>query len=308
MKREECRHHFASQLRVAFLASRRIMLGLLTKYVFLGAAQRRLYPSGPVILMYHRIGTPPVDAVDPFLYDAAAELDRHLTEAKQAGLRVVSLAEATAGGRPQPNTLAVTFDDGCLSTLREALPVLVKHRVRAIQFIVSGRIGGLNEWDISKDDVPTPLMDAAQIREWLAAGQEIGSHTVTHRNLRKVKPEQARREIFDSKKHLEDRFGVPIHHFAFPYGGWREPGIRELVREAGYHSACVTDFGVSTAPDELWNLRRVSPLTDAQLLQKVWHRGLRQTRLRMGAGAILAPHLVHHAHHAHTVHRFFGHL
>ena len=280
------------------------MLGLLTKYVFLGSAQQRLYQSGPAILMYHRVGSPPVDAVDPFLYDTAEELDRHLTRAKQAGLRFVSLAEATAGGKPQPNTLAVTFDDGCLSTLVEALPVLVKHKVRAIQFIVAGRVGGLNEWDISKDDVPTPLMDAGQIREWLAAGQEIGSHTVTHRNLRKVKTQHARREIFDSKKQLEDLFGVPINHFAFPYGGWRETGVRELVKEAGYHSACVTDFGVSASPDDLWNLRRISPLTDAQLLQKIWHRGLRQTRISMATGAMLAPHIVHHAQ---AIHRIVGH-
>ena len=277
------------------------MLGLLTKYVFLGAAQQRLYKRGPAILMYHRVGTPPADATDPFLYDQAAELDHHLTEAKRAGLRFVSLAEATAGGRPQPNTLAVTFDDGCLSTFKEALPVLVKHKVRAIQFIVAGRIGGLNEWDISKDDVPTPLMDAGQIREWLAAGQEIGSHTITHRNLRKVKLADARREIFDSKKQLEDRFGVPINHFAFPYGGWRESSVRELVKEAGYQSACVTDFGVSGSPDELWNLRRISPLTDAQLLQKIWHRGLRRTRISMSTGALLAPHIVYHAQTIHKI-------
>jgi len=280
------------------------MLGLLTKYVFLGSAQRRLYERGPVILMYHRVGTPPADAVDPFLYDTATELDWHLTEARRAGLRFVSLAEATAGGKPQPNTLAVTFDDGCLSTFREALPVLGKHKVRATQFIVAGRIGGLNEWDISKDDVPTPLMNVTQIREWLAAGQEIGSHTVTHRNLRKLKPEAARQEIFDSKKQLEDLFGVPINHFAFPYGGWRDSSVRELVKEAGYHSACVTDFGVSGSPDELWNLRRISPLTDSQLLQKVWHRGLRRTRVGMSAGALLAPHIAEHAQH---LHRIIGH-
>jgi len=50
---------------------------------------------------------------------------------EQPDCAFVSLAEAIAGGRPQPNTLAVTFDDGCLSTLKEALPILVKHKVKA---------------------------------------------------------------------------------------------------------------------------------------------------------------------------------
>ncbi|MFN3410169.1 MAG: polysaccharide deacetylase family protein [Limisphaerales bacterium] len=254
------------------------MLGALTQYVFLGSAQRRLYPRGPVILMYHRIGSPPVGAPDPYLYETPDALDDHLTRARAAGLRLVSLGEAIAGGKPQPGTLAVTFDDGCLSTLRLALPVLVKHGVRATQFIVAERIGGLNEWDMSKDDAPTPLMDANQIREWLAAGQEIGSHTLTHRNLRKVSPEVARREIADSKRRLEDLFGVPVPHFAFPYGGWRVPLVRELVREAGYHAACTTEFGVSASPDELWNLRRITPMTSERLLRKVAHRLGRKLR------------------------------
>lgn len=262
------------------------MLGWLTNFVYLGAAQRQLYELGPAILMYHRVGTPPPEVPDPFLYVSAAELDRHLTDAKAAGLRFVSLAEAIAGGKPQPHTLAVTFDDGCLSTLREALPVLVKHKVKATQFIVAGRIGGLNEWDISKDDVPTPLMTLGQIREWLAAGQEIGSHTITHRNLRKINPVDARAEIIDSKKQLEDLFGIPVNHFAFPYGGWRLSSVREMVREAGYHAACVTDFGVSSSSEELWNLRRISPMSETQLLQKVWHRGLQRTPFNLAANLV----------------------
>jgi peptidoglycan/xylan/chitin deacetylase (PgdA/CDA1 family) len=119
------------------------MLGWMTKYVFLGSRQRRLYPLGPVILTYHRVGPAPVGVPDPFLYDSVADLDGHLTAAKASGLRLVSLGEAVGGGRLQPNTLAVTFDDGCQSVFREALPVLLRHKVRAMQFIVAGRIGGL---------------------------------------------------------------------------------------------------------------------------------------------------------------------
>jgi peptidoglycan/xylan/chitin deacetylase (PgdA/CDA1 family) len=248
------------------------MFDLMTNLVFLGAAQRQLYSRGPAILMYHRVGMPPADAPDPYLYETALALDDHLTRAKAAGLRFVSLNEATADGKPQPNTLAVTFDDGCLSTLTEALPVLVKHRVKAIQFIVAGRIGGRNEWDLCKDDVPTPLMDESQIREWLAAGQEIGSHTMTHRNLRKVSAAEAREEISSSKRRLEDVFGLPIRHFAYPYGGWRVQMVREMVIEAGYESACVTDFGVSSSAEERWNLRRITPMTGSRLVRKAWHR------------------------------------
>ena len=56
-------------------------------------------------------------------------------------------------------------------------------------------------------------MDAAQIRDWLAMfTQEIGSHSLTHRNLTKLKSADVREQIFGSKK-LEDLFGIPIRHF-----------------------------------------------------------------------------------------------
>jgi peptidoglycan/xylan/chitin deacetylase (PgdA/CDA1 family) len=254
------------------------MLGAFTNYVFLGMAQQRLYQSGPVILTYHRMGTPPAWAPDPFLYDTPSGLSAHLMRAKAAGLRFATLGEATSGGNLQPNTLVVTFDDGCVSVLEQGLPVLLRHQVRAIQFIVAGRIGGRNDWDLSKDDVPSPLMDEVQIREWLAAGQEIGSHTMTHKNLRKVSPAVAREEIFSSKKRLEDLFGVPVRHLAFPYGGWRAPHIREMIQEAGYLSASTTQFGVSISGTELWSLKRITPLTDSQLVEKIWHRLLRKAR------------------------------
>jgi peptidoglycan/xylan/chitin deacetylase (PgdA/CDA1 family) len=277
------------------------MLGLFSKYIFLGATQQRLFRRGPAILMYHRIGQPPPHVPDPFLYETADGLDRHLMQASSAGLRLGSLDDALAGGRLQPRSLAVTFDDGCRDTLEGALPVLKKHKVAAIQFIVAGRIGGRNDWDLSKDDVPTPLMDVGQIREWLAEGQQIGSHSMTHRNLRTLPYDQAREEIFASKKRLEDLFGVPVRHFAFPYGGWRKGEVRQLVREAGYNcalttefgvsqssaemvreagydSACTTDFGITQDSSELWNLRRITPMSELQLLRKTWHRIIRKTR------------------------------
>jgi peptidoglycan/xylan/chitin deacetylase (PgdA/CDA1 family) len=254
------------------------MLGMFSNYVFAGAAQRRLYRRGPAILTYHRVGRPPQDAPDPFLYATSAELDHHLTLAKSAGLSLVGVNEALAGGTFKPQTLAVTFDDGCVSTLEEGVPVLRKHGVQAIQFIVAGRIGGWNDWDLSKDDVPERLMDKEQIRDWLAAGMLIGSHSYSHLNMRKLDAADARKEILSSKAKLEDLFGVPIHHFAFPYGGWRHGALRDLVREAGYECAFTTEFGVSSSADEMWNLRRITPLSDLELLRKAWHRGWRNVR------------------------------
>ena len=60
---------------------------------------------------------------------------------------------------------------------------------------------------------------------------------MTHPRLTALPPECARAEIFDSKRALEDRFGIPIRHFCYPYGDYNR-AVRDLVEEAGYATAC----------------------------------------------------------------------
>jgi peptidoglycan/xylan/chitin deacetylase (PgdA/CDA1 family) len=100
-------------------------------------------------------------------------------------------------------------------------------------------------------------MDAAQVRDWLGAGHAIGSHSLTHARLTRLTLRDAREEIFASKKKLEDDFGVAVEHFCYPYGDWTEP-VRELVMEAGYRTACTTQFGVNTPATPPLTLHRIT--------------------------------------------------
>ena len=114
-------------------------------------------------------------------------------------------------------------------------------------------------------------MDEAQVRQWLGGGHEIGSHSITHRNLRHLSPAEAREEIFGSKKSLEDRFGLPVQHFCYPYGSWNQ-AVRDLVCEAGYRTACTVRFGVNGPSNSPYELRRIIPLSTVELLRKIRHR------------------------------------
>ena len=59
-----------------------------------------------------------------------------------------------------------------------------------------------------------------QVREMSQSGIiEFGSHTVTHPILTRVDPEQARQEIGDSKKRIEQETGKPVLSVAYPNGG-----------------------------------------------------------------------------------------
>lgn len=266
------------RLRRAFhypLTAQRGMLHWLTPLVFLGAAQRKLCERGLLIFSWHRIGYPPAGTRDPFLYDMPERFDAQLAELAQCGCQAVTLSPVTRQGTDLRRKVALTFDDGFLSVLNHGLPVLVRRKLTAMQFLVADLLGKTNEWDVRKGDTPERLMDVSQVREWLAAGMEIGSHSMTHRNLRRLPIAEAREEIAASKKKLEDLFAVEVRHFSYPYGSWNEQ-LRDLTGEAGFQTASTMDFGVNDSATPVLALKRVFPLSSAELLRKVRHRLLRK--------------------------------
>lgn len=247
------------------------MLGWFSQRIFLGAAQQRLIRGGVPIFAYHKISEPTKGTRDPFLYVSPKQLDEQLSALKGISMSSGSLDEFSAGGPKENNRAVISFDDGFTSVLQNGLEVLSRHQFRAIEFLVAGSLGKQNHWDMAKADVPEQLMDEAQIREWLAAGHGISSHSMTHRNLRHLNPAEAREEITGSKKFLEDRFGIEVRHFCYPYGSWNE-AVRDLVIEAGYRTACTLKFGVNYSSTPAHELRRIYPLSSAEMLRKIAHR------------------------------------
>jgi peptidoglycan/xylan/chitin deacetylase (PgdA/CDA1 family) len=92
----------------------------------------------------------------------------------------------------------------------------------------------------------------------------IGAHGVTHERLCRLGDEEARREIVDGRRLLEERLGVAVRHLAYPFGNVDACGPREfaMAEEAGFEMALTTRQG-NLRPehrDALWSLpRRVVP-------------------------------------------------
>ena len=200
--------------------------------------------AGQPILTYHHVGPRPHGARLKGLYVPPQLFARQMAELKSAGFHTPPFEHVTHGGANPQRNIFLTFDDGFRDVFEHALPVLRAHGFRAVLFLVSDLIGKTNEWQQRAGDVVEPLMDAAQVREWLAAGQQIGAHTRTHPWLTRLAPAAAREEIAASRKGLEDLFAVPVEHFCYPYGDWND-AVRDMVAEAGYRTACTTNSGAN---------------------------------------------------------------
>jgi peptidoglycan/xylan/chitin deacetylase (PgdA/CDA1 family) len=204
-------------------------------------------------LMYHRV-VERVVAPDPHhLQIGQADFDRQLGALAARGCRVLDPAAALAAARAGEgaDVVVLTFDDGYADFHAHALPVLGKYGFVATVFVVSERIGGWNDWDAGVAP-RADLMDITQLREVLAAGIRIGSHSATHPRLARLAAADLRREIAGSRRTLEDRLGVAVDAFCYPYGDCSAPA-RDAVVEAGYTAA----FGSDPKVHECFRLSRI---------------------------------------------------
>ncbi|HZM05386.1 MAG TPA: polysaccharide deacetylase family protein [Candidatus Saccharimonadales bacterium] len=217
---------------------------------------REYFKTGVPLLMYHKIGARPRRVRLKGLYVTPAVFARQMDELAEAGFRSAAPGETHAADRPA-DRVVLTFDDGFRNVFQNAMEPLARHRLRAIQFLVPHFIGQLNEWDLREGEAPEALMDAAQVREWIAAGHLIGSHSLSHSRLTRLSLRDAREEVFASKKKLEDTFGAPVEHFCYPYGDWNK-AVRDLVVEADYRTACTTEFGVTQPATPPFALPRIT--------------------------------------------------
>ena len=184
----------------------------------------------PMILMYHGVAEV---ASDPYhLCVTPARFAEQIATLKRLGLRGVgisTLVDAMRAGRPR-GLVGITFDDGYVNVLESALPELKRHGFAASVYIISGRLGGTNEWD---EGPAWPLLSASQVGELAAAGMEIGSHSASHVRLAGLPAGQLETEVSGSRASLSELTGAPVRGFAYPYGSM-DAAARRAVHDAGY--------------------------------------------------------------------------
>jgi peptidoglycan/xylan/chitin deacetylase (PgdA/CDA1 family) len=167
-----------------------------------------------------------------------------------AGFRFVTLVElarAAAGGVPPPGLAAVTFDDGMRNNYEVALPILSEYSIPATVYVTIGFIDQTSPWIGPGGD--GAMMTREQLRELVAAGWELGAHTMTHPDLSLMGYDACLREIRASREALEEIGGSAVETFAYPFGRYGPQAIA-AARDSGLIAAVTTGSG-SWAPYEI---------------------------------------------------------
>jgi peptidoglycan/xylan/chitin deacetylase (PgdA/CDA1 family) len=209
------------------------------------------------ILCYHNVAPPPRTTRFPNLYIDPKRLESQFQWLRRLGLRGVALREAlpsiAAGARSK--LVALTFDDGYQDVFEHAVPLLRKYGFTATCFAVSDTLGDHNRWDADFVGARKPVMTRDDLRRWIDAGFEVGSHSHTHARLPTLPPELASEEIASSRAILGAELGVAIENFSYPYGAV-DARARDLVFAAGYRSACGTAPHAADSTDDVFCLPR----------------------------------------------------
>jgi peptidoglycan/xylan/chitin deacetylase (PgdA/CDA1 family) len=200
-----------------------------------------------VVLCYHRLEGKAGGAlsIEPALFE------KHLQELKDKGLGVISMQDFLAWRRGEKNipakSVIITIDDGYLSGIEVGVPALKKHGFPATFFVYLDYI--------NKGGKSVTWAQLAQLRD---DGYDIGSHTVSHQDLRRkhakskiaTYEEWLKDEVYRSKQTIEEQLGIKCATIAYPYG-FHNAKVEEAVRGAGYDAGFTTygqRIGIDAAP------------------------------------------------------------
>lgn len=216
------------------------------------------------ILCYHKVN----DEDRTPLTVSVANIERQLHYLKQR-FTVVPLSQIKnhlLHNDPLPkNAIAITVDDGYIDNYDILFPIIKRMNVPVSIFIVKEYLDNNIKfpWDTERQ----PALTHQAMKEMLESGLvEFYPHTLTHPILSKLKLEDARKEIIESKQWIEqllkvisdewlvssksntnlsNHYSLPTIHyvpdiFAYPSG---EPGVdytedhERMAREAGFAMA-----------------------------------------------------------------------
>ncbi|MFK7855164.1 MAG: polysaccharide deacetylase family protein [Granulosicoccus sp.] len=215
-----------------------------------------------VVLMYHALyrdnDTSLIDDEDlPYAVSESnfiAQLDS-----------LISRRVGVFDGSTEPE-IVITFDDGHLSNLELAVPLLVERQMPAIFFVTTNFIGKR-----------VGFMDSEQLKTLSeTSGMYVGSHGLSHRFFDDMSPAESIHELAHSRKLLETLTSRPCQSISFPGGRYNNETLSQL-QAAGYQQwfgssvALVNTnvFGSSRVDNENMNTDFLLPQQNREPLSRV---------------------------------------
>ena len=150
-----------------------------------------------------------------------------------AGFKIVTVAEFAerpASG-PPPGLVALSFDDGMDDNHSVVFRSCGEYGLRATVYVTTGLIGSRTLDGRARSGAR--MMTVDELRDLVAAGWEIGAHTVSASGPIELDFESCLREMSESRYELERLLDVRVETFACSSCHY-SPTAVTAAREAGF--------------------------------------------------------------------------
>jgi peptidoglycan/xylan/chitin deacetylase (PgdA/CDA1 family) len=224
--------------------------------------------SIPILTYHHTEQAPPKGFAMRSLWVSPSSFATQMQWLARLGYTGLAMSELMPylRGEKKGKVVGITLDDGYQSNLLHALPILKSLGFSATCYVVSAKLGQHNEWDEALGMAQAALMGVEEMRTWVDAGMEVGSHTCSHADLNLISLAEARQELLQSKSDLENLLQKPVMQFCYPYGHFSTEH-ESLVSQSGYVAATTTHRGRACATDRMTALPRVPVVRSTYSLQ-----------------------------------------
>ncbi len=257
---DEVRERLAEKARVEFDVESHVAKIL---EIYRDVRMRFYFPFSIPIFMYHKLVEKPT-ASQHRIFLTVRQFRKHLAVLRATGQTPVTFTDLwrfREGLIPisefPKNPVILTFDDGYKNNYEYLLPLLKRHQIKAVIYVLGDLSLTHNSWDDDTGEPADVLMSASERQAMIASGLvEFGAHGVSHRSLVDLPTAEATLEVQQAKQRLEKETGGPVVSFAYPFGKLN-PQVKQIVRDQGYVWGVSTDHGGLNIEDDPFEVFRV---------------------------------------------------
>jgi peptidoglycan/xylan/chitin deacetylase (PgdA/CDA1 family) len=145
------------------------------------------------------------------------------------------------------NPVAITFDDGYADNFKLAYPIMKSFKFSGTIFMTTGRKYLKRERG--------RLLNKAEARELIGSGWQIESHTHTHKMLTRMRRQDIKNELSNSKNFIKSLVGYSPTELAYP-GGKYNLDVKRIASQY-YKAGWSIDPGFVRNDDDEFSLKRI---------------------------------------------------